>query len=687
MVNYLFELTWLHFLKKGNRMLKKWLLLFLFCSSALFANDAPLLTTLYSDHERVAPGEEFSLILEIKLEPDWHFYWKNPGEAGMAPSLDWELPQGITIVKTEWPTPERFEKEGMVTFGYSSEVPFLLIAKADPSTPLGDVEIKGNVQWVICSSETCLPGSSEVSAKVHVASTGKIDEEKKSRFEAVKKALPHALPMSCVTKDKDTVTVSIDEEVAMVDSPLFFPESGSNFHIIPKITRRSKGTDVVLSSDAGKGILVLGNQAYHVEEATETSTNEQLLSFTGALFFAFIGGLILNLMPCVLPVVSLKVMSFVKMAGQSRSELIKHGVFFTFGVLISFWVLAGAIILLQSTGEAVGWGFQLQDPLFIALLALLFVLLGLSLFGVFEFGTGLAAMAGEASMQSEKKGYQSSFFSGIFATAVATPCTGPFMGSALGYALTQPSYITMTIFTALGLGMSLPYLLLGFFPSLIRWFPKPGAWMESFKQFLGFLMMLTVLWLLWVFVGQTSEVALFGLLFGLLIASLGAWIFGRFGAAYRKKSTRVVGCVLATLCLLAALGTVNFSSRLVADEASVSSDWEPYSEKRVAELRAQGIPVLIDFTAKWCLICQTNHMVLTQGKVEKTLNERRVVKMKADWTRRDPEITKALQGFGRSGVPLYVFYGEEKEPQILPQVLVPDSVISLVESKTGGNVR
>lgn len=670
-------------------MLKKLLVLFFFCSSALFANEptSPLIAELYSDHQAVVPGQEFSLILDIKLEPDWHFYWKNPGEAGMPPSLDWKLPEGISIIATEWPTPERFEKEGMITFGYSHQVPFLLTAKADPSLPLGDFEIKGDVQWVICSSETCLPGSTEVTAKVHVASEAKIDEQKKSRFEAVQKALPQSLPVSSITKDKDAVTVSVDDDVAMAD-PLFFPESGNNFHIVPKISRKSKGADVLLSSDAGKGILVLGDKAYHVGEIAESTPVEIPLGFFWALLFAFLGGLILNLMPCVLPVVSLKVMSFVKMAGQSRTELIKHGVFFTFGVLISFWALAGAIILLQSTGEAVGWGFQLQDPLFIALLTLLFVLMALSLFGVFELGTGIAAMAGEASVQTEKKGYQASFFSGIFATAVATPCTGPFMGSALGYALTQPAYITMAVFTALALGMSLPYLLLGIFPALIRWFPKPGAWMESFKQFLGFLMMLTALWLLWVFVGQTSEFALFGLLFALLIASLGAWIFGRFGAAYRNKKTRIIGYVLATVCLIFALGTVNFSSRLEANPTtSLSSDWEPYSEARIAELRAQGTPVLIDFTAKWCLICQTNHMVLTGSKVEKTLNERGVVKMKADWTKRDPEITKALANFGRSGVPLYVFYGSEKEPEIMPQVLVPDSVISLVESKTGGNVR
>lgn len=670
-------------------MLKKLLVLFFFCSSALFANEptSPLIAELYSDHQAVAPGQEFSLILDIKLEPDWHFYWKNPGEAGMPPSLDWKLPEGISIIATEWPTPERFEKEGMITFGYSHQVPFLLVAKADPSLALGDFEIKGDVQWVICSSETCLPGSTEVTAKVHVASEAKIDEQKKSRFEAVQKALPQSLPVSSITKDKDAVTVSVDDDVAMAD-PLFFPESGNNFNIVPKISRKSKGADVLLSSDAGKGILVLGDKAYHVGEVAESTPVEIPMGFFWALLFAFLGGLILNLMPCVLPVVSLKVMSFVKMAGQSRTELTKHGVFFTLGVLISFWALAGAIILLQSTGEAVGWGFQLQDPLFIALLTLLFVLMALSLFGVFELGTGIAAMAGEASVQTEKKGYQASFFSGIFATAVATPCTGPFMGSALGYALTQPAYITMAVFTALALGMSLPYLLLGIFPALIRWFPKPGAWMESFKQFLGFLMMMTALWLLWVFVGQTSEFALFGLLFALLIASLGAWIFGRFGAAYRNKKTRIIGYVLATVCLIFALGTVSFSSRLEANPTtSLSSDWEPYSEARIAELRAQGTPVLIDFTAKWCLICQTNHMVLAGSKVDKTLNERGVVKMKADWTKRDPEITKALASFGRSGVPLYVFYGDKKEPEILPQVLVPDSVISLVESKTGGNVR
>ncbi|MFV0340963.1 MAG: protein-disulfide reductase DsbD family protein, partial [Parachlamydiaceae bacterium] len=416
---------------------------------------------------------------------------------------------------------------------------------------------------------------------------------------------------------------------------------------------------------------------------------EESLGLGWALLFSLVGGLLLNLMPCVLPVVSLKVLSFVQMAGSSRKELFKQGTLFSSGVIVSFWALAGALIVLQMSGEAVGWGFQLQEPIFVALLAFLFVLLALSLFGVFEMGTSIAAMAGDASQGKTGSKSSSSFWSGVFATAVATPCTGPFMGTALGYALTQPPLIALLVFTALGLGMSLPYLLLGLNPGLLRFVPKPGDWMEAFKQMMGFLMLATVVWLLWVFAGQTSENSLFILLFALLTASISAWIYGRWGAPYKSRKTRRAAYVAAMAVLVlsfwVASGAVrDQSAPSSSDQIAMAGDgWEPFSPQRVEELRAQNVPVFIDFTAKWCLICQANHLTLTKGPVEAKMAEKFVVRMKADWTKHDPLITEELKKFGRSGVPLYVYYGSEKQDAvILPQVLTDSSIISAVEEES-----
>lgn len=680
-------------------MLKRYLsLLALFLSLGIigFASEeeSPVKARLISENSAISAGQEFSLLLDVELAPEWHAYWKNPGSSGMAPSIEWELPPGITVKEVEWPVPERFEDKDFVTFGYSEEAPFLVTLVADKDLSPQDLEIKALLQWLVCSNETCLPGNSETLAKVSIAETAKLKEENLKRFAEVRDYLPEKMGEDSFEQFEDKLLVSLpkDDEIALNETPLFFPEMGENLSRKVTVSKQEGKASVSIPTwqdeEHLKGLLVIGDYAYDIDVATALNAPENI-GFFWAIAFALLGGLLLNLMPCVLPVVSLKIMSFMKMAGQSRTVLIKHGVFFTLGVLISFWVLAGLLILLQWTGQAIGWGFQLQNPFFISCLALLFALIGLSLFGVFEIGTGLASMAGDASLQGEKKGYEASFLGGVFATAVATPCTGPFMGSALGYGLTQPAYVSMAIFTAIGLGMSLPYLLLGIFPSLIRFLPKPGAWMESFKQFLGFLMLATVIWLLWVFSGQTSSAALFIMLFALLMSAIGAWIYGRWGAPYRSRHIRKVGYVLAALFLIGSLSTAHVASTQTYEaEVAMNKEWEPFSSERLKELRAKNIPVLIDFTAKWCLICQANHVILTQSDVAKKLDERGVVRMKADWTRHDPEITAELKKYGRSGVPLYVFYHETaKEAKILPQVLTPDNVISAIDSKTEAHVR
>ncbi len=400
-----------------------------------------------------------------------------------------------------------------------------------------------------------------------------------------------------------------------------------------------------------------------------------------ALILAFVGGILLNLMPCVLPVISFKILSFVKLANQSRRVTINYGLAFTAGIVISFWILAGILLTFQAYGNSVGWGFQLQEPLFVAVLATLLFVFGLSLFGLFEFGHGVTALAGQVSAKSHT-GLLSSFFSGIMATAVATPCTGPFLGTAIGFAVTLPSLLALLIFTSLALGMAAPYLLLSFFPQFLRFMPKAGNWMIVFREVVALSLFATVIWLLWVFSAQTGASSLILLLISLFIFFCGCWILGKWGTVQQTRGKRWVVYVLVTLCFIVGsypifLATANPIPDKQADSALSSSllDWESFSFSRLTELQSKGVPVFVDFTAKWCLICQANHLVLESEAVSKNFEKLGIVKMKADWTRKDMLITQALAKFGRNGVPLYLLYGiKEEAPLILPQILTPSLI-------------
>jgi thiol:disulfide interchange protein len=384
------------------------------------------------------------------------------------------------------------------------------------------------------------------------------------------------------------------------------------------------------------------------------------------------------------------------MANQSRSVTIKQGLAFSGGVILSFWILASALLILQTYGRSVGWGFQLQEPLFVAFLAAVLLMFGLSLFGVFELGTSLTAAASDVQSSQKQSGYVGSFFSGILATAVATPCTGPFLGSAVGFAVTLPPFLAMMIFTSLGLGMALPYLLLALNPSLMRFLPKPGAWMEVFKELTGFVMLATVLWLVWVFGAQTNTLALTLVMGGFVFIAIGCWILGKWGTPIKSTRTRLISYCMTLICL----GIAGYAIALTkapwvagqnesASKTSHESIWEPYSEERIAELQQKGIPVFVDFTAKWCLICQTNHMVLSTDNVSTQFDQKGVVRMKADWTKNDEKITKALRKFGRNGVPLYVLYGSDSNqpPAVLPQVLTPDVVLEQLQKTVSADTQ
>ncbi|MFH1067498.1 MAG: protein-disulfide reductase DsbD domain-containing protein [bacterium] len=397
------------------------------------------------------------------------------------------------------------------------------------------------------------------------------------------------------------------------------------------------------------------------------------MNLLGYILFAFLGGLILNLMPCVFPVLSIKILGFINQSGNDARALRRHGLIFALGVLVSFWILAAILLALRAGGQELGWGFQLQSPRFVAFIALLFFLLSLNLLGVFEIGSSLIRLTSVTKLT----GFADSFLSGVLAAVVATPCTAPFMGVALAFALAQPPLVSFAVFTALGGGLAAPYVILSCSPALLRFIPKPGAWMESFKQAMAFPLLAAVAWLVNVLGLQTGTrgVALFLLV--LLLAALAAWIYGRWSAPHRSAKTRVFAVVIAA-CVLAVSLLFAWNTNRPADAVK----WETFSPERLEELKKQGKPVFIDFTAAWCATCQVNEITaLNSEKVQRKFKERGVVLLKADWTNHDPVVTRALASYGRSSVPFYVLYGTNPAfpPQILPELLTPSIVLKALE--------
>ncbi|PJD97336.1 MAG: hypothetical protein CK425_03515 [Parachlamydia sp.] len=688
----------------------------------------PVKIELIYDQAAIQANTPFWVGIRLQHQPGWHSYWKNPGDAGLATEFEWTLPATLKAGSIEWPVPQKFNLNSIIGLGYEGEI--LLLTQMTPTKEFveGPLELKADIHWLACSDATCVPGDATVVLEIPQtpSPSQKNAEMKQEILAAIAKLPSQHHQINAVRKDGLIVIHLTGIDQGITPTPSFFPETTEQVDLQkePMITAAGQQAGEYLItmaegasfSDRLKGILLLEDpktdnplalnidllihkdaNALEVDAkdlnhavilgSKASTANASAAQFDGglglALLLAFVGGMILNLMPCVLPVISFKVLSFVKMAGQSRSLTLKHGLMFSLGVLVSFWTLAVAMLILQVYGKSVGWGFQLQEPLFVITLATGLMIFALSLFGIFEFGTFFASLAGNASVNKpNQEGFSGSFFSGVLATAVATPCTGPFLGSAIGFAVTLPPFYALLIFTSLGMGMAFPYLVLSLFPSLLSFLPKPGNWMVTFKELMGFVMMTTVLWLLWVFAAQTSSLALLIVLFAFLLITLGFWVYGRFGTLINKRRTRLLSSVFALLCLTMASYTIYVSASLPPETTQVADagDWEPFSATRVAELQKQGVPVFIDFTAKWCLICQTNHMVLASERVGQKFKELGVVKMSADWTSNDEEITKALRQFGRNGVPLYLLYNGKESPEILPQVLTPDVVIEHLET-------
>jgi len=629
-------------------------------------------------------------------ESGWHVYWKNAGDSGEPPHVKWTLPDGVTAGPLQFPAPKRLPLGPLMDFGYENEVLFPLTLSTAKGARSGPVVLHAHVDWLVCR-EVCIPGKAEleVNRALPPAGVEVIDlSADKEIFDRLGHNLPGALPSSAKAVFQATAAgfrLAVDTGQRETEAVFFPSDEDVLDNPSPQtVTSTAKGLILDLKKDANlttnpaklNGVIELsGGRAYVLAADAGTVAAPKPPIALGALAqsfgLAFLGGLLLNLMPCVFPVLFLKGLSLVNSGNEERHKLRAHGLVYTAGILVSFWVLVGALLGLRVAGSTLGWGFQFQSPVFLALMACLLFFLGLSLAGQFEIGLTLTSAGGSLA---EKQGYTGSFFTGVLAVVVATPCSAPFMGAAVGYALAQPAAVTFAVFTALALGLALPYLALTLQPAWTKWLPRPGVWMEILRQAISVPIFLTVIWLAWVLAGGYGASVLAALLGSLLLLAIAGWFLGRWPA---KRWSTVVAVVL----IAAVVGVTVYAQKFAEEPASTTTTqtggttaaaatWQPWSADAVAKYQSQGRPVFVDFTANWCLSCQVNERVaLSRPQVKKAFADANVALLKADWTREDPAITETLAGLGRSAVPVYALYVPgEGSPRLLPQVLTPGIV-------------
>ncbi|MEM7792126.1 MAG: protein-disulfide reductase DsbD domain-containing protein [Verrucomicrobiota bacterium] len=668
---------------------------------------------LISETDAVVPGEVFNLAVQFTIDPHWHIYWKNPGSSGLPPEITWELPDGFIPGDIQWPAPKRIELGGLINYGYEDVVSFIIPVRASEILDESSVLIRADLFYLICE-EVCLPGEASLELSLPVAGSSKQSAEA-GVFDTTRRSHPLAdVPFrltSSTEGDQWILQLEADEETP-IPSDLYFyaaaegvldPDAPQTLSFLgPTKARLSAGLAATFSADSiekVEGVLQSNETSWLVSPPlTETIPDaepelkgvaafqsdpaessggfeDRLLSLglPGWLTLAFLGGLILNVMPCVLPVLSLKVFSLLKHTGQSRKESIMHGGAYSVGVIASFLILAAALLGLRSLGEQIGWGFQLQSPGFIVLLSTVFFLFGLNLMGVFEIG---ASLVGADSGMAQRTDLLGSFGMGILAAVVGAPCMGPMVASVSGIAIQANALTGLLIFGVMGAGLASPFMLLAVFPKLVAYLPKPGLWMESVKQFMGFLLMAAVVFLLWVVGGQGGSDAIMAIVTVLLIVAVAAWIYGRWAAPVRSRKSQWFARILALVLIIGSgaygLGKAEaaFATYAERSEAEDGGQWGAWSREAVDEALAQGKPVFIDFTASWCLICQVNKKVALRTEATTSLfEEYDVVALEADWTRRDQAIAKELESFGRAGVPLYVLYHPDGGTSVLPQSL------------------
>jgi len=632
--------------------------------------------SLVTSTKAVVPGQPFDVGLLLEMAPGWHSYWQYSGDAGLPTKIAWSLPEGFRAGPIQWPAPHLMIEPGDIwTYGYVDKVLLITtITPPDVLKPGATVPLLARASWLVCK-EMCIPGSGEVRLDLPVSSAS--TPENAELFARFRSQIPSTAEPPFALDWKRTETgwqVSIaglpPGEIAEI-YPL--PESDQ---AIGHPVAIGAGQFRVESASTFRGVLAVGNngtrKAWIINSTKAAAASKTGTGLWLALFYGFLGGLILNLMPCVLPVISLKVFGFIRQAGEAPGKIFAHGLAFAAGIFAWFLGLAVVIIALKSGGTEVTWAFQFQNPWFNVVIGSLVFAFALNLFGVFEVVLpGHASTALESA--SSSSGLGGSFFQGVFATLLATPCTAPFLGTALGFAFSQSAGIILAMFAAVAFGMASPYLLLTARPGWMKFLPRPGAWMERLKQFMGFPLLATLVWILGIIGGQRGTDGIFWFLCFLLCLGLAGWIYGGFCGPLSKSRTRAIAIFLSIM--IAGCGGWYFLGQKFADAGTEEAGdiaWVPFSAQKLVDLQAQGKSVFLDFTADWCITCKFNEKTaIDTPAVRGLLAEKRVVPMKADWTNANPEITAALKSFGRVGVPFYVIYpaGNPTSPIVLPELL------------------
>ena len=693
-----------------------------FCLAGVSAFAAHTQARLVLAAETARPGDTVLAAVQLRMDPRWHTYWRNPG-AGMATKIEWQLPPGVTASAVQWPAPVKLPDEDLTTYIYTNEAVLLVPLKLAADLRPGPLELKADVSWLECDVQ-CAPGSANVQATLNIGT-----ETKPSKDAAVVQTWQANLPKNGdglsahawwekpTNGNTRSLILEWNSPAAAAEAD-FFPDASEDFEVQPATERVPADSGKIrlhkeVKKLAGEwpghlsGVLIQQSGAtrlaYEVSlpvtaSTTAASATRSAPGATGIiapplwkmLLYAFLGGLILNVMPCVLPVIALKILGFVGQAKDEPRQVRKLGLIYALGVLVSFLVLAGLVIGVKAAGHKAGWGMQFGNPQFLVLLTALVTLVALNLFGLFEINPSGRVM-GAAGTLASKHGPAGAFFNGVLATILATPCTAPFLGAALGFAFTQAAGIIVLMFVVVALGLASPYVILSWQPAWLKFLPKPGAWMERFKVAMGFPMLATAMWLFSLIPLHYGRRSLWLGLF-LVILALAAWVYGEF--VQRVRTHRGLGLAAALVILVGGfLYTVEGQLQWRSPAAETSQagslkegpdgiDWQRWSPAAVAQARAQGHSVFVDFTADWCLTCQANKRIAIDiPSVRAKLRQTNAVALLGDYTRIPDDITAELNRFGRAGVPLVLVYPKNPNapPAVLPEVLTPGIVLDALD--------
>lgn len=657
---------------------------------------------LIADKTNVKAGDTITVGIDEKIYPNWHTYWQNAGDSGTPLEITWDAPKEFKFSPIKHPIPKIIPYGPLTNYGHEGNIVLLQTLTLPKTIPDGEIKLAADINLLVCH-EICIPENHKALLILNGSVAPNLN-----KIQNAKDKLPKNIALKGkITEDNDSLIINVDIEnpniFKNIDSIDLLPIEWGIIDNTAKTKAQITNTGLQITHKRGERELseilkfpfvIAYNDQNGTRQGIELSlptsnntanNNGNNINFIKALFLAILGGLVLNLMPCVFPVLSMKALSLIKLSDKEEAKAKVYGLSYTVGILISFGIIAGLLITLKSAGAQIGWGFQLQSPIVIIILSYLVFIIGLNLSGFFEFAGRFSHWGQKLTTKS---GHNGAFWTGVLATIVATPCTAPFMGAAIGFALTQNAFASMVVFLGLGFGLALPYLLLCYIPALRSKLPKPGVWMETFRQFLSFPMFITAAWLLWVLTQQAANTTVFLTLIGMISITFGLWLLKQ---TPKKHAIKLLHRMLMGLVIIGLLfPVITAKTNIENNHAStnINQNWEAYSPEKLNDLLESNDPIFVNMTAAWCITCKVNDKVsLSKKSIKELFKNNNVKYLKGDWTNKDAEITKYLTKFNRNGVPLYVYYPSPKdddsqrpEPILLPQILTPNIVFETISS-------